>query len=65
MINIGTRVQYRADVRADIDPSERNDVGTVVGFDKDPTLVSVRWDSGWTLAERKSDVDVVVEGGGG
>ena len=60
MIELGTRVQYRADILPDIDPSERNDVGTVNEIE--PTRVQVKWDSGWVLWEY--GCELVAEGSG-
>jgi len=60
MINVGTRVVYRSDVRADIDPIERDDVGTVNEIE--PTRVQVKWDSGWVLWEYP--VELVCDGSG-
>ena len=54
MIELGTRVVYRADIRADIDESERDDVGTVAEIE--PTRVQVKWDSGWVLWEHSAEL---------
>jgi len=60
MIELGTRVVYRSDILPDIDPSERNDVGTVNEIE--PTRVQVKWDSGWVLWEY--GCELVAEGSG-